>query len=530
MKCDSIDYASSHLVRPLIKDYLLEKETTQSLYAFAPTHTNLKKAIKERRSFPIDRNLLKSQLLAQYESLGKLPAATKKQINLLAENDTFTITTGHQLNLFGGSKYFIYKIVEVIKYTEQLKEEFPDLNFVPIFWMASEDHDFDEINHARIGDKMVSWTTEEKGAVGPFDPKEILPIVRKELDELWKTEPVTGSFLENLFSEAYHKPSLAEATRYWVHALFYAKGLVILDGNDKELKRAFSSRMKDELVEQKCIQAVEKTNEFLEQQDYHLQVFARPINVFHLSKEGRFLLQKDSNGYFTAENDKQWTQEELLAELDEYPERFSPNALMRPLYQECVLPNLAYVGGAGEIAYWLQLKSAFEAFDIFFPQAVVRNSFLFITERQHKKTEKLDIPFSKYFQKEDDFIVDFAENRPELPDIFAQNKAIQEAWKSLAKSVESSYPALKQQIEIQEASAHKELKRMRQEWRKNIKTKNAKELKILLDSYHHFFPNGSFQERYESFIPEYLAMGSGYFDILFDAIQPTKAEIVLIKY
>src|SRR5690606_5332430 len=130
---------------------------------------NFKEQIQEKSIFPIsNRAVLVESISRQYTQFNT-SELTKQNIKLLAQENTFTITTGHQLNLFTGHLYFLYKIISVIKLTKELKINNPTYNFVPVFWMATEDHDFEEINHFHLHGKTISWNREASGAVGQLD-------------------------------------------------------------------------------------------------------------------------------------------------------------------------------------------------------------------------------------------------------------------------------------------------------------------------------------------------------------------------
>ncbi len=204
---------------------------------------------------------------------------TSGNIQLLKDANTFTITTGHQLNLFTGPLYFIYKIASTINLCKQLKNEFPDHNFVPIYWMATEDHDFEEINYFNFKGKKVKWNKESFGPVGRLSTEGL-----QEVFELFSDELGIGSnadYLRNLFIKSYlEHEHLADATRFLANELFKTEGLVIVDGDSKPLKKLFIPYVKKELLEQNSLKNVMETNEQLK--DYFVQVNPREINLFYI--------------------------------------------------------------------------------------------------------------------------------------------------------------------------------------------------------------------------------------------------------
>lgn len=529
MKTTCLHFNQTHLLKPLVKDYIHQEKAAQALTSFAPTPEGIAQSLEARRKVPIDRPTLVQSLKAQYKAAGIADKAIGKQIDTLAKSNTFTITTGHQLNLFGSTQYFIYKMVEVIKYTQALKKRFPDDHFVPVFWLASEDHDFDEINHARIEGKRYEWQTAEKGAVGPFNPAAVLQII-EELEDFWVSETVTGNYLKDLFSKAYAAPNLADATRIWVHELFKQYGLVVVDGNDAALKTLFAPVMKNELLEQRTFKAIEATNTYLQEQNYHIQVYARNINLFYLHENGRDRLTRTSSGFATVDSELEFTEEELLAELWAHPERFSPNALMRPMYQETILPNLAYVGGAGEIAYWLQEKTAFEAHGVFYPQVVARNSAIWLNRRLGKKLEKIGLAYTDFFQRKEDLIAQYAESHHSGRKFFELSKTIEKLWAEFQEASETTFHDLKLKAGVTAADKQKELKKLRHDLRKIVKAKNDADLVVVHEVYDSMFPNGSFQERIDTFLPTYLRLGKSYLEMLFEHIEPCGHKVLILEY
>ncbi len=363
-------------------------------YNHFPNNEGFQKQI-EKKDFSIkNREQLVKVLEEQYQGV-TLSEKTKENILSLKDKYTFTVTTGHQLNLFTGPLYFLYKIVTTIKLAEKLQKDFPNYRFVPVYWMATEDHDFDEINHFYHKGKKFPWNKNTAGGVGDIPTQgleEVFNSFQKELENsLFVKE------LKSLFTESYLSHSLlVEATRFLVNKLFGDRGLVILDANHRLLKQSFQQTIKGELLHQNTYHKVLETSKNLEK-DYFSQVNPRFINLFYLKKNFRERIVLEDGLYKIYNSEITFTEEQILQELENYPERFSPNVLMRPLYQETILPNLCYIGGGGELAYWLQLKSCFREEKIPFPILLLRNSALLITDKQWQKLNKLGVTIEDLF-------------------------------------------------------------------------------------------------------------------------------------
>ena len=347
MPNDCVTYQNSGYFSKLITDYLDEKAELQSLYNRFPKIEHFQGQIDEKsNNFPFENRLiLVSALEKQYKNF-EISEYTSQNKHFLKQTNTFTITTGHQLNLFSGPLYFLYKIVSTINLCKKLKLKFPAQNFVPIYWMATEDHDFEEINYFNFKGKKISWNKESKGAVGRFDTKGLDLVY-----EAFSKEIGTGNnanYLLDLFKKSYlEHQNLADATRFLANELFKNEGLVIIDGDSNELKKLFVPYVKRELVEQISYQKVTETLPKLS--DYTVQVNPREINLFYLQDQLRERIIFENGNYKINNTSLVFSESEIITELEKNPENFSPNVILRPLYQEVILPNFCYIGGGGEL-------------------------------------------------------------------------------------------------------------------------------------------------------------------------------------
>ena len=330
------------------------------------------------------RELLANTLQQQYQGQSQ-HEAVQSNIEALRQPNTFTVTTGHQLALFTGPLYFIYKIVSTIKLAEQLKQQHPQHNFVPVFWMASEDHDFAEIAQAHFTDRSYKWQGEFKDAVGRLSLKSLQPLL-KELK------------LPELFERAYSKSShLAEATRTLVHELFASYGLLVLDADTPELKQQLLPIIKADVLEQQTLPLVEKADAALQKLGYKVQAHARNINFFYLHKGLRQRIEQIGENFLLVDTEEQLSRQQLAERIEQYPERFSPNVILRPLYQELLLPNIAYLGGPAEVAYWLQLAEVFTHYKVPMPIVLPRNFVLLLGQVPQQRYEKLGLQPEQLF-------------------------------------------------------------------------------------------------------------------------------------
>ncbi len=483
----------------LIRDFSSESESVMPFISRFFSKKNLVDQANQKSFSHDNRVVLREQLILQNKSI-ELSEKTRQNIDLIEKDNTFTITTGHQLNLATGPLYTIYKILEVINQVEEMNTFDTKHHFVPVFWMATEDHDFDEINYINLFGSKINWQHQsvENKVVGRIETESIGTFIDDILERFGNEalrEKVT-SFLAS-YSES---STLAEANRALINSVFGEYGLVIIDGDDPILKTRFKSVALREIEEGVSYNNVIKTNALLEEKQYHSQVYVRPLNLFYIHENGRRERIKSDGDKFEIGNDS-FEKEALTRMVESAPERFSPNALLRPVYQEAVLPNLAYIGGGGEIAYWLQLKSTFEAFNIDFPLLKVRDSVVLVTDKMNQQMEEFGYSIIDLKQDTDALIKNYIlENSEEnitlqsekegLNDL--KNKIIKKAVavdKNAERFVEAEFQRISNQFEKME-------KKFVQMEKKN-KEKSIKQLERLQKS---IFPLNSFQERYDNIL------------------------------
>jgi len=375
-----IPFSSTHVFSKLINDYLEGKGTALDFVQYAPNLEGYRAAIEGRKKHPINRGLLFDVLTKQYANLPQ-ENAVNNQIALLKKDNTFVVTTAHQPNLFTGPLYFFYKIIHAIQLAASLKVAFPECNFVPVYYMGSEDADLDEVGSFNLDQTKCQWVTKQSGAIGRMQVDDALLILLKQLESYWTILPQGQKALE-ILKEAYQKgKTISEATLTFVHAFFGAKGLLVLQPDDAALKAAFIPVMEKELLTGFSHQAIQPTIAALSK-DYHVQSEGRSINLFYLKDNLRARIEKQGDQYIVVDSAIQFTEAEIIAELNQYPERFSPNVILRGVFQETILPGVVFVGGGGELAYWMELKNVFQAVGVHYPLLQLRNSFLLISQKQ----------------------------------------------------------------------------------------------------------------------------------------------------
>lgn len=533
MDIDCLPFKKTGYFSTLICDYLEQKKELKPFYNRFPTLENFEGQIEEKaNSFPdAHREVLYTSLQNQYRST-KASKKTQEHIKQLKEPITFTVVTGHQLNLFTGPLYFLYKIISTINLSLELKKKYPKYNFVPVYWMATEDHDFDEINYFNFKGKKLRWTRTASGAVGHLKTDGLQEVFQTLANEIGSS--TNAEKLKNLFEASYLKhDNLTEATRYLANELFGTDGLVIVDGDDVELKRLLIPYVKQDLVDQtpfkKVTEAAEKLGAV--SSEYTIQVNPRAVNYFYLRDGIRERIIANGEQYAVVDTDITWSKRDLIKEIDDFPERFSPNVIARPLYQEVILPNLCYIGGGGEIAYWLELKSMFETMQVPFPVLLLRNSALVITEKQAAKLQKMEVAVTDLFLKQHSFINKKIRSISNIDiDFSPQKELLSEHFKQLHELAAQTDSSFLGAVKAQEVKQLKGLAHLEKRLLKAQKRKLKDHVVRMTEIQNDLFPGKSLQERNLNFSELYLELGEELIPALKNALRPLQLDFTVIKY
>ena len=490
MTLKKVDLRNTGQFPALLLDYLDQKPSLQEFYNVYPNLANADKVIEQRKNFSSDiRKTLVHILDEQYHG-----SAFKPDFSVLSDPKTFTVTTGHQLNIFAGPLYIIYKIVTTIKLAQELKRTYPEYNFVPVYWMATEDHDFEEIASFHLFGQTHKWEGEHTGAVGRLDPK--------ELENILKIIPVKPL----LFSKAYlENNTLADAVRCYMHELFGKDGLICIDADHAGLKRHFLPIIKQELTNPVSEKLVSETTAKLSSLGYHTPLNAREINLFYLQDNLRERIVREGEAFTVLNTDLSFTENEIITLADEHPEYFSPNVVLRPLYEEVILPNLAYIGGPSEVPYWMQLKGIFDHYKVTFPMLIPRNFALYLKDSQRKKVEKLKVNYEDLFLDQVALRRTFVEkNTEKVLDLNDQKASFHGVFDSILKKAVAVDKTMEDAVKAEQTKLLRRLENLEKRIRKAEERNHESEIDQLLSLKNKLFPNGTAQERYDNFLNFYV--------------------------
>ncbi len=532
MNIDHLSFDRTGYFPELICDYLAENPDLKTFYNRYPGLKNFEAQIAEKAThFPeANREILYQALRDQYKGM-TLTQETESHLKKLKEPISFTVVTGHQLNLFTGPLYFLYKIISTINLTQDLKKAYPQYNFVPVYWMATEDHDFEEINFFNFQGKKLQWNKEASGAVGDLKTEGLEGVYEAFANALGSSH--NAEQLKNLFQKAYlEHGTLTDATRYLANELFGKYGLVILDGNHTGLKKLLIPYAKKDIFEDVPFKRISETISKIEElpEKYGIQVNPREINYFYLKEGLRERIIEQEGTFFIDNSELRFSKEDLLEEINQHPERFSPNVIARPLYQEVILPNLCYIGGGGEIAYWLELKSMFEAVEVPFPVLLLRNSVLVITEKQSRKLKRMNLSISDIFLKQSSFINKKIREISNIDiDFSPQKQLLENQFKALYDLAEQTDKSFLGAVKAQEVKQKKGLDNLEKRLLRAQKRKLEDQVQRMTEIQNALFPNQSLQERQLNFSELYLELGEDLIPMLMEALEPLKLEFTILK-
>ncbi len=529
---DSLSFKETECFSPLICDYLDEDIKLKEFYGLFPSLENFAEQIKAKSDFsPEIRKVLSEDLIDQYASATinlREEDPTLQNIKSLAQAKTFTVTTGHQLNIFTGPLYFVYKIVNAINLAKALNQKYPKHHFVPVYWMASEDHDLEEINFINLYGGKMQWSTQQSGAVGRMNTEGLEQLIEELAEHLGPAK--NSKDLITLFKRAYLETNnLAAATRVLVHSLFSEQGLVIVDGDRAALKSFMRPAFKEDLLNHSAGKKVEETSSALSKM-YFSQVYPREINLFYLKEDIRERIVKKDDKWLVLNTEIVFSQDEILTELDAHPDRFSPNVILRPLYQEVILPNLAYIGGGGEIAYWLQLKAMFSHFKVEFPCLVLRNSVLWIEPKWQNRLADTGLRVKDFFKPLHELKAQYLEDGmpvdPALEEYEAKIERIFDELEDIANLTEKSMLGA---VNAQRQKQLNGLSNLKKKLVRAEKRKHKVDMEKIERIYFALFPNAYLQERHDNISTFYASQGPNFIDKLLKELDPLSFRFRILR-
>lgn len=512
---------------PIIADFLTARPPLRPFYEYTPVNPDFEKAIASKSVQPLRRDLLAEALYQQYGGM-VMKEEVRANIGLLQAANTFTVCTAHQPNIFTGYLYFVYKILQTIGLSRELQMKYPQYHFVPVYYMGSEDADLDELGSINLDGKKLTWQTTQTGAVGRMRTEGLETLINQVVASIGYG-PFADELLEILRKAYLEHSTVQEATLSLVNDLFGQYGLVVLIPDNPLFKQQLIPVMEDELWQQSSAGIVGKTIEKLAE-NYKVQANPREINLFYLKDDKRERIVRDGEVWKILHTSLSFSGEELKKELYEHPERFSPNVILRGILQETILPNIAFIGGGGEVAYWLELKDLFHHHKVPYPVVLLRNSFLWVKQEQQERLAKLGISVEALFEDTEllvnRFVFEHTNAALVLRDEYA---AIEKLFNDLEEKARSIDITLVASVNAERSRAVKSIGKLEHKFLRAEKKKFAWQTDQIRTLKEQLFPDGSLQERKENFIPYYAQYGPAYFEHLLKALRPVTDQFCVIR-
>jgi bacillithiol biosynthesis cysteine-adding enzyme BshC len=523
----TIPFSDTRQFSKLFIDYTFASEKLSPFYTFRTDNGGYADAAKKLTYNESFRSILVDVINDQYKSTGI--AANENLITKLSLPGTMTVCTGHQLCLFTGPLYFIYKIITTIKLAEE-QSSLLKKNIVPVYWMASEDHDFEEISSVNLFGKTLKWeNADAKGAVGKLKTDSLTAIIAELKVLFGDSIPPNDLFIA--IEKAYRPGrTLAQATREFVNDLFEGK-ILILDADDVRLKKCFVPQFKNEIEKQDSEIFVNNSISELTSLGYSAQVNPRKINLFFMKENFRERIEEKEGKFVVLNSDLHFSKEELLSKIENHPENFSPNVVLRPMYQQTILPNIAYIGGPGEISYWLEYKKMFEQFNIPFPVLQPRHFVLILDKNSENRLSKFEISLNELFTDVEELVKSFVrKNSGDSISLEKEKEGLKKIFESIKTKIVPVDPTLKGNADAELQKQLNALENLESKVLRAAKQKQETAIGQIRKLREKILPGGVLQERYENFIPFYLKYGKEFIPALEKQFTfPVESLVVLTE-
>jgi bacillithiol synthase len=516
----------------LFRDYINQEKKITNFFESSPFDPYQIKDHAKQINFSGNRNQLVDEL-KEFNLKFSVSPETLHNIEKLRDETALTVVTGQQMVLYGGPLYTIYKTLTAIILANQY-ENILNRPVVPVFWLADEDHDAEEISEIGLFDrdslKKCNVEFSDTGRrVGEYKLEEVVEDLKSCVSEtLFDTD--FSKDLWNLLNSSYKKENtVLESFGILLSKLFGKYGLVLAGSNSNSVK---------ELTKSSMIRSIEKADDIydrlsvttkkLSEAGYHSQVHLNKSNLFFIDENNqRLKIQFDDEIWFTEEGDHRWSSKELVSQINGDPNKFSPNVFLRPILQDHFLPVLGYVGGPGEIAYYAQMKSIYPIFDQKMPLIVPRFSGTVIESGVERVLDKLPFSVSDYNARIEDLESDFINqtDQPDLEALFGEWKdridTITDEKKEIIGDID---PTLKNTAGKASATYFTELDKLKGKLYKSLKQQEKTQLDRIAKIQSNLYPDGNLQEREIAFIYYLNKYGLGLIDDLFDALQNEKTD------
>jgi bacillithiol biosynthesis cysteine-adding enzyme BshC len=453
---------------------------------------------------------------------------TRAQIDKIKEKDSLTVVTGQQVTLFGGPLYTVYKTMTAILYSKKLEKK-TGRPVVPVFWLADEDHDIEEVSSINLPQSYstseIHYSHKSYDDAPPASSIELgdqLNSVWDELQESLDDTDFTSALLEKIAGCYQPDKTFGEAFGDLLMSLFGKHGLILGGSYNKEAKGHSKHLMKAAVESHSDItKALDDITYLLKEDGYHDQVQVQPSNLFFLSDEGERIKLQFVDGIWSIPG-KKWSEDELINLIDRHPEKFSPNVFLRPILQDYIIPVAAYVGGPGEIAYYAQMKKLYGCFGFIMPIILPRFSLTIFESSIDRVLEKLPFEWEKYLNRIEDLEKEFVESSEsvDIEKLFGiWRSQIDELSRAKRDEIGEIDPSLKGSVGKAKATYFSELDKLKGKVYRSVKEQENVQIDRIKRIKSNLFPNRNLQEREIAFVYYMNKYGLDLWDKVLDELE-----------
>jgi len=507
------------------KAYLKQESGIKAYISDYPSVDSLINQAKVKSQHPVNRKLLTQIIKGQYEgSHVKMHQKVSDNIELLNAKTTYTIITAHQPSLLTGPLYYIFKILSCINTCEHLNSAQDDYQFVPVFVSGGEDHDFEEIATLNLFGKSVTWQTDQSGSVGRMSLQGIDQVLA-EVTEILGERSQALDLITELESYARSSQTYGQFQFKMVNHLFEKYGLVCFSSDSAEVKEALLPLFTRELTGTTSLDTVVAQQEQIKSDlGYDPQAYVRPINLFYLDDGIRERIEATDTGYKVLNSEITFSKNDIA----NLAKNFSPNVVMRPLTQEYLFPNVAYLGGGGELAYWIERKTQFEAFGIPYPILIRRNSAGLLKKKDLQKWNDLGFSANQLFDEEHTLTNRFISDQGEEISLGDEKDKIAENYDAIAAKAAKINPSLEKAVLAIAAKESKQLDQLESRLRREVKKQYENDISRIGKLRGQVLPQTKLQERHENILTYLSKYGLGLIDTIKESLDPLDDQFTLL--
>jgi bacillithiol biosynthesis cysteine-adding enzyme BshC len=538
---DSLDFRQLGSYKPLYLDYISRFSAVSSFFAADPRDPAAWAGVADRvsaRPHPFER--LSSVLARQNRDLGA-DARALESIELLSRG-ALAVVTGQQVGLFGGPLYTLYKALTAVEVARRTRERL-GRPVVPLFWMDADDHDFDEVRRVRILNRdhdvqLLSYETETPTAQTPVGAHRLESSVEALIETLAESLPDSEFKADALarLASCYHAgATLAEAFGRFLLQVSAGLGLAVVNPSDPELKSLAAPLFEREVLERsESGRRVRETTEALVSRGYHAQATAAAgfLNLFYASP-ARFHIDTRDGNFEVAAGRPALPAEELIRLLRAEPGSFSPNVLLRPLYQDTILPTLAYVAGPNELAYFAQLGGVYRHFDVPMPLIVPRASFSVVEKAQARFLERYRLQIAE-LRVDDEAALNRIlreQSPPELErDLERARSCVSEIMQALARDLGAVDPTLTDTVRSTQGKVLHLIGELESRALRALKRKDETLRRQFLSARTALFPEFELQERQLTTLQYLCRYGPYFVEKIRESIDPERPAHGLVYF